>query len=381
MNKKYLLTRLSIFVVATLLFAVSASPVNAAPASMLYFTPASNTISNGANLPLAVMINPGTNAISAVALHITYDQTKLSLDSITPSATFSLVLLAASIDNTNGTASIDLGVPTTSPSATTTSIIATFNFHAIATGTNSPVDFTVASQAAADGEAGNVVFTRTGALVNIVTDPGDITPAVLSAGYPSGALVAGTTQSTVSVTTNEDATCKYSTTSGVSYAAIANTFTSTGSRTHTFSNTGLVGGGSYGYFVRCQDINNNSNPIDYLISFSVASPVGVASSSNDNKSSKKKKKTPPRKISNSKKSIMRGATLTQRGKKFSKNTIVQLYFSKSGGGYYSPQNIRTSSTGSFVLKYKATKPKGQYAWYAVDTKTNKKSKIVYYKIK
>jgi hypothetical protein len=198
----------------------------------------------------------------------------------------------------------------------------------------------------------------------------------------------GTTQATVSVTTDENATCRYATTSGVAYTSMtADTFTTTGTTAHSFVAAGLVDGGSYGYFVRCQDTNNNNNPTDYLISFSVAtqSVVSVSSSSSnseeDSSSSEKKESNTPRKITTSKKVVSRGMILKERGKRFSKNAIVQLYFEKPGGGYHAPVKIKTSSTGSFMVTYRVNKPKGLYGWYAVDTEKNKKSNISYFKVK
>jgi hypothetical protein len=91
--------------------------------------------------------------------------------------------------------------------------------------------------------------------------------------------------------------------------------------------------------------------------------------------------TPKRTISNSPKKVARGNVLIQRGKKFSKNSIVQLYFSKPGGGYYAPSTIKTSKSGAFTLSYRANKPKGTYSWYAFDTKAGKKSKVIKYTIK
>jgi hypothetical protein len=39
--------------------------------------------------------------------------------------------------------------------------------------------------------------------------------------------------------------------------------------------SGLANGGSYSYFVRCQDAAGNANPDDFTISFSVAQPTAV----------------------------------------------------------------------------------------------------------
>ena len=52
----------------------------------------------------------------------------------------------------------------------------------------------------------------------------DTTPPVLSNAQPSGTLAAGTTQTTISVSSNENATCRYATTAGTAYASMTNTF-------------------------------------------------------------------------------------------------------------------------------------------------------------
>ena len=89
---------------------------------------------------------------------------------------------------------------------------------------------------------------------------------------PPGTLPAGTTQTTLSLTTNESATCKYGTTAGVAYASMPNTFATTGGTTHSTSVTGLSNGTSYTYYVRCQDAATNANPDDFTIAFQVANP-------------------------------------------------------------------------------------------------------------
>ena len=95
-------------------------------------------------------------------------------------------------------------------------------------------------------------------------------PPVRTNGYPSGTLPQNTTQTNISLTTNENATCKYSTTAGVEFDSIANTFSSTGSTAHTQVITGLHSGTSYSYYVRCEDGSGSANMDDYAVSFSVA---------------------------------------------------------------------------------------------------------------
>ncbi len=98
------------------------------------------------------------------------------------------------------------------------------------------------------------------------TDP----PPVRSNGAPTGTLAAGTTTATLSLTTHENATCKYATTAGTSYDDMSSTFTTTGGKSHSTNVTGLANGNSYNYYVRCKDTANNKNPDDFTISFSVA---------------------------------------------------------------------------------------------------------------
>ena len=68
--------------------------------------------------------------------------------------------------------------------------------------------------------------------------------------------------------------------------------------------------------------------------------------------------------------------VTQRGKRFSKNSKVALHFRKLDGSYYPPMLVKTDKKGSFKTTYliKLGKPKGTYSWYATDLKTGKKSK-------
>ncbi len=106
-----------------------------------------------------------------------------------------------------------------------------------------------------------------------VAQPTDTTPPVRSSGAPSGALAAGTTQASLSLATNENATCRYATTAGVVYTAMPSTFSTTGGTTHSTTVGGLANGGSYSFFVRCQDGAANANPDDFAIAFSVAQPT------------------------------------------------------------------------------------------------------------
>ena len=56
---------------------------------------------------------------------------------------------------------------------------------------------------------------------NLSAGSPDTAPPVRSNGQPAGVLAWGTTQTTVSLTTNEAATCRYSTQAGVAYSAMS----------------------------------------------------------------------------------------------------------------------------------------------------------------
>ena len=102
--------------------------------------------------------------------------------------------------------------------------------------------------------------------------PPDTTPPTRSNGQPSGTLPAGTTQTTLSLSTNESATCRYATSAGVAYASMANTFATTGGTAQSTAVSGLSNGNSYTYYVRCIDAATNANLDDFAIAFSVANP-------------------------------------------------------------------------------------------------------------
>lgn len=124
----------------------------------------------------------------------------------------------------------------------------------------------------------------------------DTTPPVLSAGTPSGTLPAGTVATTLSLTTNENATCKYGTAASTAYGSITNTFTTTGGTSHSSTLTGLTNGNSYSYYVRCSDGDSNINTSDYTINFSVANAT-VSSGGGGGGGSSSKDTAPPRNTS------------------------------------------------------------------------------------
>ena len=103
--------------------------------------------------------------------------------------------------------------------------------------------------------------------------PPDLAPPVRTNGQPSGSLPAGTTETTMSLSTNENATCRYSVNLGLAYENMTATFTGGGGAAHTTTVSPLSDGGNYTFYVRCQDTAGNVNTDDFSIVFSVASPA------------------------------------------------------------------------------------------------------------
>ena len=94
---------------------------------------------------------------------------------------------------------------------------------------------------------------------------------IRSAGSPSGTLPSSTTSATLSLVTDQAATCKYSVAAGVSYAAMTNVFAVTGGNSHSTPLTSLQAGSTYNYYVRCQNSAGIANTDDYVITFLIAS--------------------------------------------------------------------------------------------------------------
>jgi hypothetical protein len=113
-------------------------------------------------------------------------------------------------------------------------------------------------------------FSLTGGLTS-----SDITPPIRANGSPPGIISSGTSQTTISLSTNENAICKYSTSAGVTYASMTGTFSTTGSMNHSTAVTGMTDGKNYNYYVKCKDAAGNANSDDYTISFTVAQYVDI----------------------------------------------------------------------------------------------------------
>jgi len=167
------------FLLASHMFSSRAATSDA----ILFFNPSSRSVSAGSDFALVARVDPGSNTsigINAVQLDVTFDPAQLQLDSIQKSDTFGTIFRSALINNSAGTASIVLITPS-QPDITSTSDVATFNFHAQTAGSSS-VSFATSSDAAVNDDKGTlVVGTRTAAAVTVTTSS-DITPP----SYPLG---------------------------------------------------------------------------------------------------------------------------------------------------------------------------------------------------
>src|SRR5438046_1507019 len=86
-----------------------------------------------------------------------------------------------------------------------------------------------------------------------------VSAASRTGAQPAGTLTAGTTQTTLRLTTDENATCRYGTVSGTAYGSLPATFASTGGTAHASTIAALTNGASYAFYVRCADAAGNPN--------------------------------------------------------------------------------------------------------------------------
>ncbi|MBM4259612.1 MAG: hypothetical protein FJ147_27405 [Deltaproteobacteria bacterium] len=102
--------------------------------------------------------------------------------------------------------------------------------------------------------------------------PVDTAAPLRTNGAPTGTLATGTIQTTLALSTNENATCRYGTAAGASYTTLPHVFSATGGVLHDVTVSALQNGQSYTFYVRCQDSTGNTNPDDFLLTFAVAAP-------------------------------------------------------------------------------------------------------------
>lgn len=92
---------------------------------------------------------------------------------------------------------------------------------------------------------------------------------------PSSPISYSAGNATLSLTTSENATCRYGTIDTV-YSSLPNTFSTTGEMSHSQALTDLSRDGSHNYYMRCLDVaDNESDSLSYSFTFSVSAGGGV----------------------------------------------------------------------------------------------------------
>jgi hypothetical protein len=120
-------------------------------------------------------------------------------------------------------------------------------------------------------------FTACGGGGTSTSTPADTTPPEVSQAAPSGQQPAGTTSVTMQVTTNENATCRYSTAPNIVYSLMPAAFATTGGTTHSTTISGLFDGQTYSRYVKCIDSAGNAGPADATVTWGIgAAATGTA---------------------------------------------------------------------------------------------------------
>lgn len=95
-------------------------------------------------------------------------------------------------------------------------------------------------------------------------------PPTRANGLPSGTVAAGNGSIELSFETNEEATCRYATTTGVLYEDMINSFSSANAGMLFYTTvTGHTNNTTYNYYVRCIDTEGSANTDDYAITFTL----------------------------------------------------------------------------------------------------------------
>lgn len=111
--------------------------------------------------------------------------------------------------------------------------------------------------------------------------PDNTAPTITNFSPSTGTvLTAGTQQVDMTVTTNENATCKWSTSASATYSSMTETFTGAGSTSHNYPLLGLTNGQSYTRYVRCQDTAGNAMASSTAVSFSVSNTTAISGCTN-----------------------------------------------------------------------------------------------------
>lgn len=98
---------------------------------------------------------------------------------------------------------------------------------------------------------------------------GDVDPPTIMASSPTGLIPTGTTETLLSVRTQEESSCRFGTTPSVAYTEMNEDLSSVDGIDHEAVLLGLTDDPLYRYFVRCRDRIGNTQREDYIVSFGV----------------------------------------------------------------------------------------------------------------
>ena len=104
-----------------------------------------------------------------------------------------------------------------------------------------------------------------------------LAPFIFNA-FPTGTIAAGTNIVELSLETDKSSTCRYATSSGITYGSMTHTFDSIAGLLFYTNVTGLADGSSYTFYVRCSDQNGLVNLDDFPITFALAATPPINSS-------------------------------------------------------------------------------------------------------
>lgn len=256
----------------------------------LNLQPAGGLYSPDENFTVSIYVNTNGQNVVVVAAYLSYDKNNFQAVSIDFSGSDFTNTFENVIDPINGKIKITQAKP--SPGINSArGLVARVNFKAINSvapaSDNFIFDFTPGSTVDSnivldDGKGTDIIsgvynekfgIDETGSPSNSTTTPSDTTAPVISNGSPAGSLSADTSQTTLSVNTDEPALCRYSTTANVAYSSMTEIISAAAMTNHLKTLNSLANGQSYSYYIKCSDASGNINTSDYLVSFSVANPL------------------------------------------------------------------------------------------------------------
>src|SRR3989344_3454430 len=254
---------------------VGPSPATNPPEALFWLIPASGSYKVNDTFTVSLKVNTSAD-ITSVKAYLNYNTSVLSVSQITSSQS-AFTIQWEEITN-GGVVQLQRSHPFPGINGED-KLIAAITFLAVGDGSGT-ITYDSSSLALQPNDSNILNIAKSTAASFTV----DSTPSVRTSLQPSGTLAAGTAATNISLTTNENATCKYSVTAGVQYDSMPNAFSTTGGTSHSKTVSGLANGTTYSYYVRCADIYGNKNSTDALIEFSVgnSSPVDTTSPARTN---------------------------------------------------------------------------------------------------